>query len=409
MGKYNLSKLGKLLYKVDDANMTFIPVNDLNKKFSTNLKSNEWKLMCRERFVAMNTDTLLYLYDLENDFVCKKIPSKNAHIIWGESENDKYFAIRDNSSNTKIYVLPDLTELVFDKPLIVCGFANNQVISYKPDWEQGETYLMNIDEFFETTTSYHGIFSCLSFDQSSIMFTTDSQNIYWWSLEEGNSSKGFFPRSIFKLSDNTTYSSQKFSVLRNANKQVLKFLNDYNIPSEFGIPIGETNHCLVFSNDNAHVTRIINLSELNSAPLTINKAWPEMIFSDNHTYLQICNSEHKWQSDSTSIYYGQKLIVTNHYNGLHISSDYAITGDWAGEKLFTQLNAENGTKRSIFLEGYLPGQLSIMNGWLFAAWGKNLKVYNFLTIEELIRECSLYSNKQKEKIIEILKSSNHKD
>ena len=143
--------------------------------------------------------------------------------------------------------------------------------------------------------------------------------------------------------------------------------------------------------------------------MTIFKAWPQIITSGSCTYLQIRNSENRCQSDSTSIYYGQKRIATGHYNSIHVSSDYAITGDWAGEKIFTPLNAENGQKRSFFLEDYLPGQLSIMDGWLFAAWGKNLKVYNFLTLEELIRECNLYTKKQKEKIIEILKSSNHKD
>ena len=409
LGSYNLSKLGKVLYKVDGANKSFLPTYSQKKNYITNVSTNDWRFMCKERFVMMNTDSLLYIYDLENDFACKEIPYKNAHIIWGEAENDKYFAIRDYSGHTKIYILPELTELTFDKPYIVCGFTNNQVISYEPDWDTGQTYLMNIDEFFKTTASYHGIFSCLSFDQSSFLFTTDRHNIYWWSLLGNNSSKGFFPRSIFKLSENTIYSSQKFSVLRNANKHVLKFLNDFNIPSEYGIPIGETNHCLVFNNDNAHVTRIINLAKPKNNPMTIFKAWPQIITSGSCTYLQIRNSENRWQSDSTSIYYGQKRIATGHYNSIHVSSDYAITGDWAGEKIFTPLNAENGQKRSFFLEDYLPGQLSIMDGWLFAAWGKNLKVYNFLTLEELIRECNLYTKKQKEKIIEILKSSNHKD
>jgi len=402
--KYNLSKLGKVMYNDNGKSRTFISVCNLSKKFTTSVKTNDWRLMCSERFVAMKSDTMLYVYDLENKFECRRIPLSSSYIIWGEADNDKYFAVRYNTGITKIYVLPEFKELVFDKPSVVCGFVNNQVISYDPDWERGQTHLMNIDEFFQETASYHGLFSCLSVDQRSFLITTDSRNIYWWSLKDNDSFKGFLPRSLFRLTENTTYSSQKFSVLRKANKLVLKFLNDYNIPSEYGLPIGETNSCLVFSNENAHITRIINLEKPNESPVIIKNAWPTMITSENRSYLQICNSESRWQSDSTSIYYGQKRIITDHYNRLHLSSNYAISGGWSEDKTFYPLCDKSKESRKIKIDGYLPSQLSIMEGWLFAALGQNLKVYNFLTLEDLIHECCFYTEEQKENLIGILKS-----
>lgn len=401
--KYNLSKLGKVFYKDNGINKVFIPVNNQKKVFTTNVKTDDWRLMCAERFVVMKTDTLLYIYDLENNFACRNISFKSAYMVWGEGENDKYFAVRDPFGETRIYIMPDFEELHYDKPSIVCGFTNNQIISYEPDWEKGQTYLMNIDKFFETTASYHGIYSCLSFDQKSFLFTTDHLNIYWWSLKENDSSKGFLPRSIFKLNDKTTFSSQRFAVLRNANKLALNFLKDYNIPTEFGFPIGETNNCLVFNDENAHVTRIFNMEKPNEEPVVIKKAWPTMINFGKKAYLQICNSANKWQSDSTSIYNGQNRIITNHYIRLNVTSDYAISGDY-DEKSFYPLNDNSKMPHTIKLEGNLPKDLSIMDGWLFATWGKNLKVYNFLTLEDLIQDCNFYSVEQKEKIIGILRS-----
>lgn len=404
LGEYTLSKFGNVLYKDEEDAKTFISVHDLSKKYTTNVNTKNWRMMCAERFVALKTDSLLYLYDLENDFTCRTFPLKSASIVWGENENDKYFAIIDRANHTKVYVLPEVKELIYDKSQIIYGFTNNQVISSDRDWERGETHLMNINEFFETTASYHGMFSCMSIDQKSVLFTTDNQNIYWWSLKTNDSFKGFISRSIFQLKKNTTYSSQKFAALRNANKTALKFLNDYSIPIEFGIPLGETNNCLVFSNNESHTTRIVDMENPEN-PIIIKSAWPEMITSGNNTYLQICNSESKWNSDSTSIYYGQKCIITNRYNNLHLSSDYIISGDWSGEKTFYPINDNNKAHRSIKLDGYFPGQLSIMDGWLIAAWSTNLKVYNFLTLEDLIRECSFYSSEQKEKIISILNKS----
>lgn len=406
--KYKLSKLGNVLYKDDRAEKAFIPTHNQVKTFTTHVNTNNWRFMCNERFVALKTDSLLYFYDLENDFECRKFPTSSMNIVWGEAENDKYFAITDYASNTKIYVMPEFREYVYDKPSIVCGFANNQVISCDIDWEKGQTHFMNIDDFFETTASYHGIFSCLSSDHKSFLFTADKQYIYWWSLKANDSFKGFIAKSMFKLDTYTNWHWQLFAALSNISKPALKFLNDYSIPAEFGFPIGETNHCLVFNNDNTHTTRIINLEKPEGAPVTINNAWPKMISSHNDTYLQIYNNETKWQSDSTSIYYGQKRIVTSHFNILHVSSDYAITG-WAREKMFIPLNNQNGKTRSIELEEHSVRELYIMDGWLFAALGNNLKVYNFLTLEELIKECDFYSSNQKEKLIGILKSSSQNE
>lgn len=406
IGSYSVSPQGTFLYKNTERGRLFVKTDNILD--SIIIKESKEKdpfpnLLYNEQFIVVTSDTALWIYDTNKDFSCRTLDVHNKDVVLDNNSN-RYVGVcykADNAFKTKVLDLKENEEYAFETNSYPLDFIEDKIIMQHED----SMFFMSIKDY-KRTQIYYGIYSCLSYDRSSRLFTCDNERIYWYGLNKENNVNGSVSRKEVGLKDGLRYSSVAFSNLQRANNKVLQYINDNGYVGKDGKVACVIKDKIIYFNDYNCYTTIVDCNK-PWTPISFPHSSYELYETDNNLYLLVYNNREYKMSDTLSIHDASDLsiIINGNYDTYNVCSDYVITGNYSEPKKIKSLIYKDEDPYILNVIGSAYYNMIIYGGWLYADNNGSFTLYNIQPLKELISNYSKWDKRKRDKLIEILNKS----